>query len=123
MATYDKNYRRILGINFFVGAAPEAVRRGLRGGLVVAPAAPALVNLQDDPHYRQAVSQADMAITDSSLMVMAWNLMRRDNITRVSGLEYLVLLLRSLRAQPEERLFFIMPSKGATLRTLKWLKE
>jgi UDP-N-acetyl-D-mannosaminuronic acid transferase (WecB/TagA/CpsF family) len=124
MATYDPNYRRILGINFFVGAAPDAVRRGLRGGLVVAPAAPALVNLQDDPDYQQAVSQADLAITDSSLMVMAWNLMRRDNITRVSGLEYLVLLLRNLRARPKkERPFFIMPTKDSTLRTLKWLKE
>jgi UDP-N-acetyl-D-mannosaminuronic acid transferase (WecB/TagA/CpsF family) len=124
MATQDKNYRKILGINFFVGAAPEAVKRGLRGGLVVAPAAPALVSLQDDPHYRQAVSRADMAITDSSLMVMAWNLTRRDNITRVSGLEYLVLLLRSLRNKlPKEQPFFIMPGKSSADRTLKWLQE
>lgn len=124
MASYDKNYRKILGINFFVGEAPEAVRRGLRGGLVVAPAAPALINLQEDAHYRQAVSQADMAITDSSLMVMAWNLMRRDNITRVSGLEYLVLLLRSVRHKPQkQRPFFIMPSKSSTARTLRWLNE
>jgi N-acetylglucosaminyldiphosphoundecaprenol N-acetyl-beta-D-mannosaminyltransferase len=123
MAAYDKNFRRILGINFFVGQAPEAVRRGLRGGLVVAPAAPALVNLPNDPDYRQAVSHADMAITDSGFMVMAWNLMRRDNIRRVSGLEYLVLLLRSLRSRPkQERPFFIMPTKESTGRTLGWLK-
>lgn len=124
MANDDKKFRKIFGINFFVGAAPEAVERGLRGGLVVAPAAPALVNLQDDTHYRQAVSRADMAITDSSLMVMAWNLTRRDNITRVSGLEYLVLLLRSVRNQPgRERPFFIMPGKDSEARALKWLKK
>jgi len=124
MASLDKNYRNILGINFFVGRASEAVRRGLRGGLVVAPAAPALVNLQDDLHYWQAVSQADMAITDSSLMVMAWNLMRRDNITRVSGLEYLVLLLRSLRTKSQkERPFFVMPGKDSVSRTMAWLRN
>jgi UDP-N-acetyl-D-mannosaminuronic acid transferase (WecB/TagA/CpsF family) len=124
MARLYKNYRKILGINFFVGKAPDAVRRGLRGGLVVAPAAPALVNLPDDQHYRQAVSRADLAITDSSLMVMAWNLLRRDNIVRVSGLEYLILLLHSIRARsPKERPFFIMPSKDSALRTLDWLKK
>ena len=124
MAIFDKNFRNILGINFFVGEAPEAVRRGLRGGLVVAPAAPALANLQDDAEYRRAVSRADMAITDSSLMVMAWNLMRRDNIIRVSGLEYLMLLLHSIRNKPrKDRPFFIMPSKASTARTLKWLRD
>lgn len=123
MATLDNNYRRILGINFFVGQASEAVKRGMRGGLVVAPAAPALVNLEDDSHYRQAVAQADLALTDSSLMVMAWNLLRRDKVIRVSGLEYLVLLLGALRNKArKEQPFFILPSKASAARTLKWLR-
>jgi N-acetylglucosaminyldiphosphoundecaprenol N-acetyl-beta-D-mannosaminyltransferase len=112
-----------LGINFFAGRASDAVALGLRGGLVVAPAAPALVNLPHDEHYRVAVSSADVAITDSSLMVMLWNFTRRDNIPRVSGLEYLTLLLQSIKHTNNGPPFFIMPTKEAAIRTSKWLRE
>src|SRR5262245_57415020 len=118
-----RNYRNILGINFFVGNAQEAVALGLNGGLVVAPAAPALVNLPHDAHYRRAVSSADVALTDSSFMVMLWNLTRRDNVNRVSGLEYLTLLLRALKRGSQESPFFIMPTKASATRTLDWLKS
>jgi UDP-N-acetyl-D-mannosaminuronic acid transferase (WecB/TagA/CpsF family) len=117
----ERNSRKILGINFFAGKAREAVALGMKGGLVVAPAAPALVNLSSDEHYRQAVSGADFAITDSSLMVVLWNLTRRDNVPRVSGLEYLTLLLRALACPNEETLFFIMPSRESAVLALKWL--
>lgn len=117
-----RNCRTILGINFFAGKAREAVALGLKGGLVVAPAAPALVNLPSDDDYRAAISSADVAITDSSLMVMLWNLLRRDNIPRVSGLEYLTLLLQAFRRTSHELPFFVMPSKEAATRALTWLK-
>ena len=60
----------LLGIRFFVGSADEAVQIGLQGGLVVVPAAPALVELQTNEYYREAVFGADLAITDSGLMVL-----------------------------------------------------
>src|SRR5208282_5948161 len=59
----ERGYRRILGIRFFVGDAPEAVEIGARGGLVVVPAAPALLELGRDQAYRQALLGADLAIT------------------------------------------------------------
>src|SRR5215475_12591653 len=95
----EKHFRRILGVKFFVGDAPEAVKVGIKGGLVVAPAAPALVDLGRDHEYRQALQEADLAITDSGFLVLLWNLMKSDRIQRVSGLEYLRLLLR----QPDFR--------------------
>jgi len=116
------NYRKILGINFFAGNAGEAVSLGLQGRFVVAPAAPALVNLPRDAAYRSAVSSADMAITDSSLMVLLWNFTRHDNISRVSGLEYITLLLEAL-AGTSELPFFIMPSEKSWERTRTWLKS
>jgi N-acetylglucosaminyldiphosphoundecaprenol N-acetyl-beta-D-mannosaminyltransferase len=122
-AKLDRDYRKILGINFFVGRAPEAVRLGLNGGLVVAPAAPALVSLPRDEGYRRAVSSADLALTDSSFMVLVWNFQRRDKIIRISGLEYLVWLLDECKARQRERLFFIMPGQEALDRNTKWLCE
>jgi len=116
-------YRQILGVRFFVGGAPEAVEIGARGGLVVVPAAPALMELIRDSEYRQAVLEADLAITDSSFMVLIWNALKLDRIRRVSGLEYLKLLV----ARPEFRepgtSLWIMPSEESLERNLAWLKS
>ena len=68
-------FQRILGIRFFIGSAEAAVQIGLQGGLVVVPAAPALVELQTNRSYREAVYNADLAITDSGLMVLLWQLL------------------------------------------------
>src|SRR5262245_15055068 len=90
-------YRQILGVNFFVGRAPQAVEVGARGGLMVAPAAPALLDLERDHGYREALLESDLVITDSGFLVLLWNAMTSDKIHRVSGLEYLKVLL----ARPE----------------------
>jgi UDP-N-acetyl-D-mannosaminuronic acid transferase (WecB/TagA/CpsF family) len=115
-------YRRILGIRFFIGDAPEAVEIGARGGLVVVPAAPALMELRRDPEYRRALLAADLAITDSGFLVLLWNLMMRDRIHRVSGLEYLKLLLHRPEFREPGTSLWVMPSPTARERNLDWLK-
>ena len=42
-ASSREQYQQILGIRFFTGSPERAAEIGLRGGLVVVPAAPALV--------------------------------------------------------------------------------
>ena len=109
-------------MRFFVGDAPEAVEIGARGGLVVVPAAPALLELKHDRDYRRALLEADLAITDSGFLVILWNLMMWDRIHRVSGLEYLkILLMRQEFLEPGAALW-IMPSQISQERNLKWLK-
>ena len=86
---------RILGIDFFDGSPKEAIEiMRTNGGLLVVPAAPALKDLDVSPDYRDALLNADLAITDSAFMVLIWNGLQRDNISRLSGLEYLNELLR-----------------------------
>jgi UDP-N-acetyl-D-mannosaminuronic acid transferase (WecB/TagA/CpsF family) len=116
-------YQRILGINFFIGSAEEAVQIGLRGGLVVVPAAPALVELQTNEHYREAVFNADLAITDSGLMVLLWRIMSGKKIPRVSGLKYLKLLHEMKALQPRESVLWIMPNAAARDQNLAWLRS
>ena len=67
--------RQILGIWFFSGGASEAVERMRAGGLLVAPAAPALTSLPRDEAYREALLEADLAIVDSALMAVLWNVL------------------------------------------------
>ncbi len=115
-------YKQILGVRFFTGTARQSVERmKSNGGLLVVPAAPALKDLPTQGGYRDALLEADLAITDSALMVLVWNLLHGEKIRRVSGLEY----LRRLLLEPEVRLqgntLWIMASPESAARNLEWL--
>lgn len=116
------HYRKILGVQFFVGNASQAVKAGMRGGLVVAPAAPSLLDIHRDPHYREALLESDLAITDSGFMVLLWNAMALDSIRRVSGLKYLKLLLSQSEFRRAGATFWVMPSRDSMQRNLAWLQ-
>ncbi len=116
-------FRQILGVRFFTGTPREALEIGLRGGLVVVPAAPALVDLPTDPSYREALTNADLAITDSGLMVLLWRWFTGEKITRVSGLEYLKLMLAQPSVREPGAVLWIMPTPGARDKNIAWLKS
>jgi N-acetylglucosaminyldiphosphoundecaprenol N-acetyl-beta-D-mannosaminyltransferase len=119
----ESEFRQILGIRFFVGDAQQAIDLVRNGGLLVVPAAPALKNLSDDPAYREALLGADVAIADSSLMVMVWNFMQKDRIRRLSGLEYLVELLAQPDVREPRAVFWIMANPVGAAKNLAWLKQ
>jgi UDP-N-acetyl-D-mannosaminuronic acid transferase (WecB/TagA/CpsF family) len=79
--------------------------------------------LAKDPEYRQALLGADLAITDSGFMVLAWNVINGDNIKRVSGLEYLKLLLVQREFREPGAVIWVMPSEEALDRNVRWLKS
>ena len=62
---------------------------------------------------------ADLAITDSAFMVLLWNFLMRDRIRRVSGLEYLYLLLQRAELREPHNTLWVMPSTEALERNLK----
>lgn len=116
------SFRQILGIRFFTGTPREALTIGMRGGLVVVPAAPALVDLPDDPPYREALVNSDLAITDSGMMVLLWRLITGERITRVSGLEYLKLMLAETSVREPGAVLWIMPTPAARDKNVAWLQ-
>jgi N-acetylglucosaminyldiphosphoundecaprenol N-acetyl-beta-D-mannosaminyltransferase len=118
-----REFRQILGIHFFVGEAQRAIDLLRNGGLLVVPAAPALKDLSEDAGYREALLGADVAIADSALMVMVWNFLQKDNVRRLSGLEYLVKLLKQANSKMIRRSFWVMASPTSTERNLAWLRR
>ena len=114
---------RILGVRFLRGTAAGAVARTLKGGFVVAPSGPGLAELKEHPAYREALSGADYALTDSAFMVLVWRLLKRERVLRVSGLEYLVELLRQPALREPGAVFWAMPSAAAMERNIAWLRE
>jgi len=112
---------RILGIEFFDGSAKAAVGRMQGGGLLVVPAAPALKDIQTNREYRDALVNADLAITDSAFMVLIWNRLSSRKIRRLSGLEYLRELLRQPDVQQRGRTLWIMANPTSAQCNLTWL--
>ncbi len=113
----------MLGIDFFVGTAAEAIAHISKyGGLIVAPAAPSFIALQDDPDYRRAIADADLAIADSGWAVLFWRLLRREKLTRISGLALFKALLETADARIPGNLFWILPSEKAKTKTLEFAR-
>jgi UDP-N-acetyl-D-mannosaminuronic acid transferase (WecB/TagA/CpsF family) len=113
---------RILGIDFFDGSAKEAIDiMRTKGGLLVVPAAPELKDLDRSPDYRDALLNADLAITDSAFMVLIWNRIQTIPIKRLSGLEYLRELLLEPDVREPGNTLWIMASPVSAKRNLDWL--
>jgi UDP-N-acetyl-D-mannosaminuronic acid transferase (WecB/TagA/CpsF family) len=138
--------RRLLGVNFFTGSLHAAVDQvvGSRsspsqidgesfaswhakdhesGGLVVAPSAPGLaVDLVKSASYREALTTADLVLTDSGFMVLLWRVFTGEKLPRYSGLKF----LRAALARPELKepgaVFWVMPSVGEDERNRAWLR-
>jgi UDP-N-acetyl-D-mannosaminuronic acid transferase (WecB/TagA/CpsF family) len=115
---------QILGLNFFNGTVDEAVdAMSSNGGLLVVPAAPALVKLESDESYRRALISADMAIADSGAMVLLWRIFTGRRVERISGLKFLTRLVARLAVRPDERVLWIVPSEAAHERSIAWLRS
>ncbi|HEX4638751.1 MAG TPA: WecB/TagA/CpsF family glycosyltransferase [Chthoniobacterales bacterium] len=115
---------QILGIKFFNGTVDEAVEEMSRsGGLLVVPAAPALVKICEDDDYRRALTSADMAIADSGAMVLLWKVRTGRSVERISGLKFLKRLVARLASHPDERVLWIVPSEHAHEKTIAWLRK
>ena len=116
--------KRMLGIDFFVGTAAEAIAHISKyGGLIVAPAAPSFIALEEDPEYRRAIADADLAIADSGWAVLFWRLLRREKLSRISGLALFKALLETADARIPRNLFWILPSEKAKSKTLEFARN
>jgi N-acetylglucosaminyldiphosphoundecaprenol N-acetyl-beta-D-mannosaminyltransferase len=113
--------RKILGISFLLGTAEEMVTAIMAGGLVVVPSGPGLKDLPVDRAYREALLNADFAITDSAFMVLLWNILQGDRVPRVSGLYYLQTLLRRPELRASGASYWVMPGRESSDRNLAWL--
>ncbi len=114
----------ILGVRFFNGTVDKAVETmSANGGLLVVPAAPALVKLQSDEVYRRALVSADMAIADSGAMVLLWKILTGRRVERISGLKFLKHLIVRLGSRPNERVLWIVPTEAAHEKTINWLRR
>ena len=114
----------ILGIKFFGGTSREAVDEISRsGGLLVAPAAPSLINLCRDEEYRQAILASDIAIADSGLMVLLWKLFTGEIIPRISGLEHVKRLIEHESVRQPGAVLWVVATRSSGEKLLAFLRS
>jgi N-acetylglucosaminyldiphosphoundecaprenol N-acetyl-beta-D-mannosaminyltransferase len=118
-----RQFQRILGINFFTGNISRLLELCSQGHFVVAPAAPALAELPNNPIYRESLEKSDFAVTDSSFMVVLWKLFTGQSLNRIPGPQLLGALLASDELRKPESSVWIMPSKGESEINIAWLKK
>ena len=115
---------QILGVRFFNGPAIEIVDLVSRtGGMVVAPAAPSMVNLRYDRDYRDALAAAEFAIADSGWMVLLWKIWTGRRLTRISGFAYTKLLLEHKTVRNANAVMWIVPSPSARDKLVDLLRR
>lgn len=113
--------RRILGVDFYAGDMDGAIDRISGGGLLVVPAAPALKDIACNESYREAITNADVAIPDSAFMVLLWNWFEGDSLRRLSGLKYLRQLLMREEVRAPGNTFWVMAGKASAEKNIRWL--
>lgn len=117
------NFRKILGVRFYVADLEGLLDLVPGGGLIVAPSAPVMVRLAEDPAHREAMEGADIAVTDSALLVLFWLLCSGERAIRISGLRLLRALVSGGQFRGKADSFWIMPSTDDTETNLNWLRR
>jgi exopolysaccharide biosynthesis WecB/TagA/CpsF family protein len=93
------------------------------GGLLVVPSAPVLKDLETNSSCREALLNADLAITDSAFMVLIWNFIGANPIRRVSGLAYLREFLGRDETNRAGATFWIMAGPDSAQKNAQWLNS
>jgi UDP-N-acetyl-D-mannosaminuronic acid transferase (WecB/TagA/CpsF family) len=90
--------------------------------LVVAPSAPGLAfDLVNSVAYRDALTTADLAITDSGFMVLLWSAYTGVRLPRLSGLKFMIAVLARPELRKPGAVFWVMPSAAEDQRNRSWL--
>jgi len=114
---------KILGINFFNGTAQQVVDELKSGGLLVVPAAPALISIKKDTDYYQSLQQADVVIPDSGYMVLIWNLFHKQKINKLSGLEFFRAFVTDEEVKKESNIILVDPRPEEAEANLTYLRS
>jgi UDP-N-acetyl-D-mannosaminuronic acid transferase (WecB/TagA/CpsF family) len=113
----------VLGVPLADATVEEAVARGLRGGLVLAPSGPGLCELVRDPEYREALLESDLNLTDSGFVLLVRLFRGHGLAARTSGYRYLNMLLRDASLRVPHASYWVMPSQESMRKNLAWLND
>ena len=114
----------ILDITFTSGNETEIINKFLKQkGYIVAPAAPALVDAENDKYFKLCLQKSTMAILDSGFLVLLNNLLKKNKVNRFSGLTFMKKIFRVLKKLDFEKSLWVLSSEKDIDPTKKLLKQ
>tara|TARA_Y100001970_G_C14153133_1_gene813887 strand:- start:701 stop:1444 length:744 start_codon:yes stop_codon:yes gene_type:complete len=103
------------GIKFINGDFQFVWSKVKKGGLLVAPAAPAIKDIKKNQLYYNSLKNSDFAIVDSGFMVLFLFLFRRIKLKKLSGLSFLKSMLKQPEIKIQNSIFLINPNNKESL--------
>ena len=109
------------GINFYTGTYNQIKKQFDKGGVLVAPAASALANIENDSIYFSSLRNSDLAILDSGFFCILLRLFKFKRVTKLSGFLFLKTFLENYKNK--DKILFIDPSKKSNYLNKKLLRS
>jgi hypothetical protein len=69
------------------------------------------------------LQKADLVLADSQLLSLVWRLVSRRQLNKISGLSYLLCLLKHEEVCRNEKLFLIVLSEAAKSKAMIWQRQ
>ena len=108
-------------IKFYSGDYHQIKYEFDKGGVLVAPAASALANIDSDKQYYTSLKNSKIAILDSGFFCILLRIFRFQKVKKLSGFLFLKTFLDNFKNQ--QKILFIDPSKKSNILNIKFLKS
>ena len=108
-------------IKFYSGDYDQIKYEFDKGGVLVAPAASALANIDTDKQYYSSLKNSKIAILDSGFFCILLRIFRFQKVKKLSGFLFLKTFLDNFKNQ--QKILFIDPSKKSNISNIKFLKS
>lgn len=108
-------------IKFYSGDYDQIKYEFDKGGVLVAPAASALANIDTDIQYYSSLKNSKIAILDSGFFCILLRIFRFQKVKKLSGFLFLKTFLDNF--QNQQKILFIDPSKKSNILNIKFLKS
>ena len=104
------------GIKFYSGNYHQIKNKFDNGGVLVAPAASALANIENDNLYFLSLKKSNIAILDSGFFCILLRLFKFEKVEKLSGFLFLKNFLD--KYNNKDKILFVDPSKESN-KTIK----
>ncbi len=108
-------------IKFYSGHYDQIKYEFDKGGVLVAPAASALANIDTDKQYYSSLKNSKIAILDSGFFCILLRIFRFQKVKKLSGFLFLKTFLDNFKNQ--QKILFIDPSRKSNILNIKFLKS
>jgi len=108
-------------IKFYSGNYDQIKYEFDKGGVLVAPAASALANIDTDKQYYSSLKNSKIAILDSGFFCILLRIFRFQKVKKLSGFLFLKTFLDNFKNQ--QKILFIDPSRKSNILNIKFLKS